>query len=223
MRILLAEDEKYLSYALCEILSKRHYDVDAVYDGISALEYIRTGVYDLIILDVMMPKLDGFAVLKSLRQEKKEVPVLMLTAKDEIQDKVTGLDCGADDYMTKPFATEELLARIRALTRRKGEVIDEVLDFADLSLNLKNLTLSTHSEQIVLSLKEFKIMEMLMKNPNQILPKERILEKIWGGDSDAEYNNLEVFISFLRKKIKFVCSNVEIKTSRGIGYSLICK
>ena len=221
MRLLLAEDEKRLSMALCEILSKNKYDVDAVYDGAEALEYIRSGLYDLIILDIMMPKLDGISVLKEIRHSKNDVPILMLTARDDIQDKVNGLDCGADDYMTKPFSTEELLARVRALTRRKGEVVTECLEFGDIYLDVKTSELGCASSKIVLSLKEYKIMEMLIQNSGQIIPKERIIEKIWGGDSDAEYNNLEVFISFIRKKLRFLGSKTEIKTSRGMGYSLI--
>lgn len=221
MRLLLAEDERYLSSALCEILSKHKYDVDPVYDGLSALEYIRSGVYDLVILDIMMPKMDGISVLTSIRSEKNPVPVLMLTARDEVQDKVTGLDYGADDYMTKPFSTEELLARIRALTRRKGEVVMELIEYGDLVLNTKTMEISSGGNTIALSLKEFNILVMLLQNANQILPKERIIEKIWGGDSDAEHNNLEVFISFIRKKMRFIGSGAEIKTSRGLGYSLV--
>lgn len=221
MRLLLAEDERYLSSALCEILSKQKYDVDPVYEGESALAYIRSGVYDLVILDIMMPKMDGIAVLRTIRSEKNPIPVLMLTARDEVQDKVAGLDFGADDYMTKPFSTDELLARIRALTRRRGEVLMEVLEHGDLSLNPKTMELSCGSNKVALSFKEFNIMEMLLQNAGQILTKERIIEKVWGGDSDAEHNNLEVFISFIRKKMRFLGSTVEIKTSRGLGYSLV--
>ncbi|MCI6663778.1 MAG: response regulator transcription factor [Spirochaetia bacterium] len=225
MRLLLAEDERHLSSALCEILSKQKYEVDPVYDGQSALEYIRSGVYDLVILDIMMPKMDGIAVLRTIRSEKNSIPVLMLTARDEVQDKVSGLDFGADDYMTKPFSTEELLARVRALTRRRGELMLDVLEYKDLVLNPKNMELSTQNgdgtNKVALSQKEFHIMEMLIQNPCQILTKERIIEKIWGGDSNAEHNNLEVFISFIRKKIRFLGSSVEIRTSRGVGYSLV--
>ncbi len=218
---MLAEDERYLSSALCEILSKQKYDVDSVYDGDSALEYIRTGLYDLVILDIMMPRMDGIEVLRIVRSEKNPVPILMLTARDEVQDKVAGLDLGADDYMTKPFSTDELLARVRALTRRRGEVLLEVVEHGGLELNLKTKELSCCGNKVGLSLKEFKIMEMLIQNPNQIFPKERIIEKVWGGDSDAEHNNLEVFISFVRKKMRFLGSAVEIKTTRGLGYSLV--
>ncbi|MBQ7367028.1 MAG: response regulator transcription factor [Spirochaetaceae bacterium] len=221
MRLLLAEDERYLSSALCEILSKQKYDVDPVYEGESALAYIRSGVYDLVILDIMMPRMDGIAVLRTIRSEKNPIPVLMLTARDEVQDKVAGLDFGADDYMTKPFSTDELLARIRALTRRRGELLLEVLEYRDLELNPKTMELGRGTNKVALSLKEFNIMEMLLQNAGQILPKERIIEKVWGGDSDAEHNNLEVFISFIRKKLRFLESAVEIKTSRGLGYSLL--
>lgn len=223
MRLLLAEDERRLSAALCDILVKNKYDVDPVYDGATALEYTRSGLYDLVILDIMMPKLDGISVLREIRGSKNSVPILMLTAKYEVQDKVAGLDYGADDYMTKPFSKDELLARIRSLTRRKGEVVADCIEYGDIFLDKNKCELCSGQSKIVLSLKEYKIMEMLLQNPGQILPKERILEKIWGGDSEAEYNNLEVFISFIRKKLKFIDSATEIKTSRGIGYSLVCK
>lgn len=220
MRILLVEDEVYLSQALTEILKKNHYSVDTALDGRTGLEYAESGVYDLVILDIMMPKMNGIEVLKTLRSEKNAVPILMLTAKDEIEDKVSGLDYGADDYMTKPFSTDELLARVRALSRRKGEVLDDDLTFSDITLKLKRNEIVVGTNAVKLSLKEFQIMELLMYNPSQILTKERIIEKIWGGDSDAEYNNVEVYISFLRKKLQFLGSHAEIKTSRGAGYSL---
>ncbi|MCQ2612702.1 MAG: response regulator transcription factor [Treponemataceae bacterium] len=220
MRILLVEDEKHLSQALSELLKKKQYSVDAAYDGETGLEYARTGVYDLIILDIMMPRMNGIEVLRHIRNEKNSVPVLMLTARDEVEDKVSGLDYGADDYMTKPFSTDELLARVRALLRRKGEVVDEELTVGDITLKLKRNELCSGNDSVKLSLKEFQIMELLMYNPNQIITKERIIEKIWGGDSEAEYNNVEVYISFLRKKIQFIGATTEIKTSRGSGYSL---
>ena len=222
MRILLVEDEIHLAQALTEILKKNMYAVDAVYDGQSGLEYALSGVYDLIILDIMLPKMSGIEILKNLRAEKKSVPVLMLTAKDEIEDKVAGLDYGADDYMTKPFSTDELLARVRALLRRKGEVVDDEVVFGDISLKLKKNELACGENQVKLSLKEFQILELMMYNPDQILTKERIIDKIWGGDSDAEYNNVEVYISFLRKKMQFLNAKTEIKTVRGVGYSLEC-
>ena len=220
MRILLVEDEIHLAQALTEILKKNMYAVDAVYDGQSGLEYALSGVYDLIILDIMLPKMSGIEILKNLRAEKMSVPVLMLTAKDEIEDKVAGLDYGADDYMTKPFSTDELLARVRALLRRKGEVVDDEVVFGDISLKLKKNELVCGENQVKLSLKEFQILELMMYNPDQILTKERIIDKIWGGDSDAEYNNVEVYISFLRKKLQFLGAKTEIKTVRGVGYSL---
>ncbi|MCR4714371.1 MAG: response regulator transcription factor [Treponemataceae bacterium] len=220
MRILLVEDEIHLAQALTEILKKNMYAADAAYDGETGLEYALSGVYDLIILDIMLPKMSGIEILKNLRAEKKSVPVLMLTAKDEIEDKVTGLDYGADDYMTKPFSTDELLARVRALLRRKGEVVDDELAFGDIVLKLKKSELVCGDNQVKLSLKEFQILELMMYNPDQILTKERIIDKIWGGDSDAEYNNVEVYISFLRKKMQFLNAKTEIKTVRGMGYSL---
>lgn len=220
MRILIVEDEIPLASALCEIMKKNKYTVDAVYDGLSGLDYALSDVYDVIILDIMLPKMDGFEVVKSLRDKNISTPVILLTAKDEISDKVTGLDSGADDYLTKPFSTEELLARIRAMSRRKGEVINTLLKFNDTTLNLKTFQLSSSSQLVKLGLKEFQIAEMLFYNPNQVITKEHIIEKVWGFDNEAEYNNVEVYISFLRKKLSFIKSKVKIKTVRGIGYSL---
>lgn len=169
----------------------------------------------------MLPGMDGFEVLKTLRAEKNSVPVLVLTAKDDVSDLVKGLDTGADDYLVKPFSTEELLARLRALTRRKGEVRENTVSFGDLVLNKSNCELQkVGGEAIKLSLKEFQIIELLFENPRQIIKKERIIEKIWGGDSDAEYNNVEVYISFIRKKMEQLKVTTQIRTSRGIGYSL---
>lgn len=222
MRILLVEDEVPLAQALVEILKNHGYQTDAVYDGITGLNYAMDDVYDLVILDIMLPKMSGIDILKNLRAEKRNVPILMLTAKDEIEDKVKGLNYGADDYMTKPFSTQELLARIRALTRRKGEILDEELIFSDLVLKLKRNELECAKNKVKLSLKEFQIIEFFMLNPEQIITKERLIEKIWGGDSDAEYNNVEVYISFLRKKMQFLGAKAEIKTSRGAGYLLGC-
>lgn len=221
MRILLVEDEERLSQALVEIFKKNRFGIDAVLNGNDGLEYAQSGVYDAIILDIMIPGIDGLTLLKKLREEKNNVPVLLLTAKDEVTDKVHGLDCGADDYMTKPFSTEELLARVRALTRRKGEMKDDSMSFCDLTLSAKNCELQAASgEAIKLSLKEYQILDMLFENPHQIITKERIIEKIWGGDSNAEYNNVEVYISFIRKKIESLHVQAEIRTARGIGYSL---
>lgn len=221
MRILLVEDEVRLSQALVEIFQKNRYGIDAVYTGPEGLEYAQSGIYDAIVLDIMLPGMDGITILKTLREEKNQTPVLLLTAKDDISDKVKGLDCGADDYMTKPFSTDELLARVRALTRRKGNVKEEVETFGDLILNKNNCELQkVDGESIKLSLKEFQIIDLLFENPHQIIKKERIIEKIWGGDSDAEYNNVEVYISFLRKKMEQLKVNTVIRTARGIGYSL---
>jgi len=221
MRILLVEDEVRLSQALVEIFQKNRYGVDAVYSGPDGLRYAQSGIYDVIILDIMLPGMDGLSVLRALREEKNSVPVLMLTAKDEIQDKVNGLDDGADDYMTKPFSTDELLARVRALSRRKGEVKEDVVTFGDLTLNRSTCELQkVNGGAVKLSLKELQIIELLYENPHQIIKKERIIEKIWGGDSDAEYNNVEVYMSFTRKKLAFVGSGVEIKAVRGLGYEL---
>ena len=220
MKILLVEDEIHLALALTEILKKKGYDVETVNDGLSGYEFAQSGSFDLIILDIMLPKMSGIEVLRKLRTEKNSVPILMLTAKDEIEDKVSGLDFGADDYMTKPFATPELLARIRALSRRKGEVIDEELSYEDIVLKLKRNELICGENKVNLSLKEFKIIEFFLKNPEQIITKERLIEKIWGDDSDAEYNNVEVYISFIRKKLQFIGTQVEIKTARGSGYLL---
>lgn len=220
MRILIIEDEVHLSEALCQILIKNKYAVDAVNDGMSGLDYALSDVYDLIILDIMLPKMNGIDVLRNLRKDSIATPVLLLTAKDEIADKVNGLDNGADDYLTKPFATEELLARVRAMSRRRGEITTDTITYADISLNLKTNELCCSTHAIKLGLKEFLIMELLITNGKQIITKERFIEKIWGFETDAEYNNVEVYISFIRKKLASIHSKVEIKTARGIGYSL---
>ncbi len=220
MKLLLVEDEIPLADALSEILKRNKYSVDAVYDGEDGLEYAKTGLYDCIVLDIMLPRMDGIQVLRKLRAAGFSTPVMLLTAKSEVEDIISGLDCGADDYLTKPFSTEELLARIRALTRRTGDVIPDCYQFHDLKLNMRSYALSTDSNSIKLSLKEYQIMEMLIANPRQIIPKERIIEKIWGFEKDVEYNNIEVYISFLRKKLSAISSAVQIKTARGIGYSL---
>ncbi|MBQ1834073.1 MAG: response regulator transcription factor [Treponema sp.] len=221
MRILLVEDEVRLSQALVEIFRKNRYGVDAVYDGKEGLKYARSGIYDVVILDIMLPGMDGVSILRTLREEQNNVSVMILTAKDDIEDRVKGLDCGADDYVTKPFSTDELLARIRALSRRKGDMKSSTVSYGDLVLDKGSCELQkVNGESIKLSLKEFQIIELLFDNPKQIIKKEVIIEKIWGGDSDAEYNNVEVYISFLRKKIEQLKVSVQIRTSRGIGYSL---
>ena len=221
MKLLVVEDEVQLADALTEILKRNMYSVDTVYNGIDGLDNALTGVYDCIILDIMLPGMNGLEVLSNLRAEKVNTPVLLLTARSEVEDKINGLDCGADDYLTKPFVTGELLARIRAMTRRKGEILDEgKMDFNGLQLNKNTCALSWQGSDVKLSLKEYQIMELLIANPRQILPKERIIEKIWGYESDVEYNNIEVYISFLRKKLSSISAPVQIKTARGIGYSL---
>lgn len=221
MRILLVEDEQHLSEAVAHILKKNHYTVDAVYDGQDGLNYAETGIYDLIILDIMLPKLDGISVLRALRRSRLDTPVLLLSAKSEISDKVQGLDSGADDYLAKPFSTDELLARIRALSRRKGEVAaDNNLAFGDILLNTSTMALSKGSLSVNLTLKEFEVLEHLIRRGDMISPKEQIIEKLWGFDSEAEANHVEVYVSFLRKKLSFVKSDVTIQAVRGVGYVL---
>lgn len=220
MRVLIVEDEIRLAEALGQIMSEQKYAVDIVNDGQSGLEYGLSGLYDVIVLDVMLPKKNGFEVVKALRSNKIAVPVLLLTAKDETGDKVIGLDCGADDYMTKPFAPEELLARIRALARRQGDVILEELDFDDLTLNLSVYTLSRGPKSVHLGYKEYEVLRILMSNPKMVVPKEDIIVKVWGAESDAEDNNVEAYISFLRKKFFFLGSRVNIGTVRKVGYKL---
>ncbi|MCX7922541.1 MAG: response regulator transcription factor [Clostridia bacterium] len=224
MRILVVEDEIHLAEALVQILRKNNYTVDAAHDGEAGLDNALTGIYDLILLDIMLPKMDGISILKNIRKEGISTPVILLTAKGEISDKVTGLDSGADDYLAKPFATEELLARIRAASRRKGEVLpDNALKFGDIELNTATLKLSTVSKEIKLILKESELLELLITRKNAVTSKELIIEKLWGFDSEAEHNNVEVYISFLRKKLAFLNSSVSINTVRGVGYVLEVK
>ena len=222
MRILLVEDEERLSQALVEIFKENKFVIDAVYNGVDGLNSARTGIYDIVILDIMLPQLDGLAVLRTLREEKNAVPVLLLTAKEDVADKVEGLDSGADDYMTKPFSTEELLARVRALTRRKGDVRDDNLSLGDLALNRKNCEIVSivTGQALKLALKEYQIIELLFRHPHEVITKEAIIERIWGDRSTAEYNNVEVYISFIRKKMEFLKVKTVIRTARGIGYSL---
>lgn len=220
MQILVVEDEVRLAEAIAEILKEQKYSVDVVHDGTDGLDYALSDQYDVIILDVMIPKLNGFQVVKSLRESKNSTPVLMLTAKDEVSDKVNGLDHGADDYMTKPFDAEELLARVRALSRRQGDVQTEEIEFADLILNLSTNTLNSGSKSIHLGFKEFEVLKILMNNSKSITPKEDLIIKVWGLDSDAEDNNVEAYISFLRKKIFYLNSKVTIDTIRKVGYRL---
>jgi len=220
MRLLLAEDEKELCNALEVILRHNNYSVDAVYNGVDALEYLRSGQYDAAILDVMMPGMDGIAVLQQYRQEGGAVPVLILTAKAELDDKVQGLDSGADDYLTKPFATRELLARLRAMTRRRGGSAENVLRMGDVKLDLATCELSAGKGSFRLANKEFQMMEMMMANPNMLISTERFMERIWGLDSETEINVVWVYISYLRKKLNAIGANVTIKATRGVGYTL---
>lgn len=222
MRIMIAEDEEKLADALVQIFAKNKITADAFGNGIDALDNALTGIYDVIVLDIMMPGMNGIEVLRKIRGEGMDTPVLMFTAKDEISDKVKGLDSGADDYLTKPFATEELLARVRALGRRSSAAIvnSDIITCGDLSLDTAAYELSCGKNSLKLGLKEFSIMELLMKNSGRVLSKETLITKIWGYDSDAEYNNVEVYISFLRKKLDFIKSKAAIKTVRGVGYTL---
>ncbi len=220
MRLLLAEDEKELSRALTTILERSNYSVDAVYDGEEALEYLNSNNYDGLILDIMMPRIDGLTVLKKLREKRNLIPVLLLTAKSEIDDKVEGLDAGANDYLTKPFAAKELLARIRAMTREHTSAVNASLHTGNLTLDLASYTLSSPTGNFRLTNKEFQMLEMLMANPGQLIPSERFLERIWGYDSEAESNVVWVYISYLRKKLTALHANVQLKASRNAGYFL---
>lgn len=222
MRILIVEDEVHLAEALAQILRKHHYSVDAVHDGQAGLDNALTGIYDLLLLDVMLPEMDGFEVLRELRNQDVQTPVIMLTAKGDTDDKIAGLDGGADDYIAKPFVTGELLARIRAALRRKGETVvpDDGLRFADIELNTSTLKLSCKGKELKLILKESELLELLIARRQAVTSKEQIIEKLWGFDSDAEHNNVEVYISFLRKKLTFLGAAARINTIRGVGYVL---
>ena len=220
MRLLLCEDERSLSKAIVTILEKSNYSVDAVYDGEEALEYASPGNYDGIILDLMMPKLDGMSVLKAIREKGDFTPVLILSAKSEIENKVDGLDAGANDYLTKPFEVRELLARIRAMTRSLGGQVDSTLSFGNVKLDCTNYTLRTESATTSLANKEFQIMEMLMRHPSHLISTEKFMERIWGYDSETEINVVWVYISYLRKKLANIGADIRIMAHRGTGYSL---
>ena len=220
MRLLLAEDEKALSKVLVAILERNNYSVDAVFDGVEALEYLEADNYDGVILDIMMPRLDGISVLKKLRENGNPIPVLMLTAKSEIDDKVLGLDTGANDYLTKPFDTKELLARIRAMTRAQTSAVNSQLRYGNVSLDRASYELSTPSGSFRLANKEFQLMELLMSNPRTLISTERLMERIWGFDSEAEINVVWVYISYLRKKLSALNADIQIKATRNAGYSL---
>ena len=221
MNLLLVEDEIQLSDALSQILIKNNYNVDAVFDGEDGLNYGLTDIYDVIVLDIMLPKLNGINVLKNLRQNKISTPIILLTAKNSIEDKIIGLDSGADDYLPKPFSPEELLARLRAITRRNGNFINEnILEYQDIILNLPSYEISCKDNSIILTSKEFDIIKYFIQRPKIIVNKDDLISKIWGFDSDVEYNNVEVYISFLRKKLAYIDSSVKITTIRKVGYRL---
>ena len=220
MRLLLAEDEKEMSNAVCAVLKHEHFSVDAVYDGQDAYDYLETGEYDGAILDIMMPKMDGITVLKKIRAKGISTPVIMLTAKSQLDDKVEGLDAGADDYLTKPFAMKELIARVRSITRRSGEVSDNTLSFSDITLSRSTFTLASINGEERLANKEFQMLEMLMQHPGQVISSDQFMDRIWGYDTDTESNVVWVYISNLRKKLKKLGSMVNIKAARGLGYSI---
>lgn len=222
MRLLFVEDERSLSKAITTILKKNNYSVDNAFDGIEALEYIEMNDYDGIILDVMMPKLDGISVLKQIRNRGNNVPVIMLTAKSDIDDRVLGLDSGANDYLTKPFAAKELLARIRAMTRTATTIVqqDTALHVGNIKLDCATFELSSASGSYVLANKEFQMLEYFMRNPKQIISSEQFMDRIWGIESNAESNVVWTYISYLRKKLVALNATVEIKARRNAGYSL---
>jgi len=220
VRLLLAEDEEELSEALAAVLRHNNYSVDTVYDGQEALDYLEGQEYDGVILDIMMPKMNGIEVLKTIRAHKNQVPVLLLTAKTQVDDRVEGLDAGADDYLGKPFAMKELLARVRAMTRRQSTLTGNELTVGNLSLSRQSFELSVGDEKIRLANKDFQMMEMLMVNPGQIISTERFMEKIWGYDSETEIGVVWVYVSNLRKKLASLGADVEIKAIRNQGYSL---
>lgn len=222
MRLLLVEDEKRMAQALCELLRQEKYQVDHYASGLEGLAAMESGVYDIVILDVMLPDLNGYEIARQARSKGIRTPILMLTAKSELDDKVTGLDSGADDYLTKPFMTRELLARLRALYRRTLGAVDGALTFGDISLDTNTFTLTcvTNGQSVRLSEKEHRILEYLIANGGQVLTREQLALKIWGFENEAEYNNVEVYMSFTRKKLAFVESRTVIKAVRGIGYEL---
>ena len=222
MRILLVEDERNLSSAVCRLLAREHIVADPVYTGPEGLDCALSGGYDAIILDVMLPGMDGFAILEQLRAEGIRTPVMMLTARGDLQDRVRGLSAGADYYLPKPFQMEELIACLRAITRRGDGAPVMALAFGGVSLSEKDARLNCEAtaQSVKLGAKEYQLMELLLRNPGQILPKETLIERVWGYESDAEYNNLEVYVSFLRKKLAFIGAKVKIKATRGLGYSL---
>ena len=222
MRVLLVEDEKGISSAICQVLKKENFTVDPVYTGTDGLDYALDENYDAIILDVMLPGMDGFQILKRIREKGIKTPVCMLTARSGLEDRVRGLESGADYYLPKPFQMAELTACLRAITRRREDAPVMELSFGDIALNQQEAKLMNKAtgESVKLGAKEYQIMEMFLRNPKQILPKETIFDRVWGYESEADYSNLEVYLSFVRKKLTFLGSRVKIKATRGIGYSL---
>ena len=220
MRILICEDEIDLADGLCTILKGNKYSVDVVYDGEEALTYLEAENYDAVVLDIMMPKVDGITVLKTIREQGNSIPVIMLTAKSELDDKIVGLDSGADDYLTKPFEVKELLARLRAITRRKENITDNVLTFGNITLNRTTFELSSAKGNYKLTNKEFQMLEMLMSTPSNIISADTFMDKIWGYDTDSDISVVWVYISYLRKKLAKLEANAEIKVTRNVGYSL---
>lgn len=220
MRLLLAEDERSLSRAVTAILQKNNYSVDAVYDGISAFDSLMSGSYDGAILDIMMPGMDGLTVLRRIRSSGSRIPVLMLSAKSEIDDKVEGLDAGANDYLTKPFNSRELLARVRAMLRVNMTQTSSMLSFGNITLDAASYELSNGRESLRLTGKEYQMFEMLIASPGAVIPAEQFLEKIWGYDSDAGINTVWVYLSYLRKKLATLNADIEIRSKRGVGYLL---
>lgn len=221
MKILIIEDEKDLTSVLEEMLKQNGYSVDVVYNGVDGLDYALTKIYDVIILDIMLPKMNGIQVLRELRSNNVSSSVLMLTAKSEIEDKINGLDSGADDYLTKPFITKEFLARVRALSRRNNkEYTGNIISFGDIRIDTNKHEIIKENQKIKLSQKEYEIMEMLISNKGNILSKEQFIQKIWGYDTDVEYNSIEVYMSFLRKKLNAIHSNIKVTTVRSLGYIL---
>ncbi|MEN8076122.1 response regulator transcription factor [Clostridioides difficile] len=220
MRLLIAEDDKDISKALVMILGKNNYSVDAVFNGKDAYEYSVSGNYDGIILDIMMPELDGISVLTKLRNEGVTIPILLLTAKAEVEDRVSGLDAGADDYIAKPFAISELLARVRAMLRRKGEFQPDILEFESVTLNKSTYELGYKDNYVRLVSREFQMLEMLMKIPGQVISTAQFMDKIWGWDSEVEVSIVWVYISNLRKKFMSIKAPIEIRAIRGVGYCM---
>lgn len=222
MRVLLVEDDAALSDGVRRMLEQEHFAVDTAYTGPDGLDCARSGIYDAVILDVMLPGMDGFTVLRILREKKQSVPVLMLTARGTLEDRVRGLNAGADYYLPKPFERSELIACLNVVTRRKDAEPVDKLDFGDAELDREQAALRcrTTGRSVKLAAKEYQLMELFMRNPHQVIPKETILERVWGFENDAEYNNLSVYLTFLRRKIAFVGAKIEIRASRGLGYSL---